>query len=313
MKIECPSCHLTGNVNPVDIPDEGRNFQCPRCKTAFFIDKPAPGVDGDCLMSICPVCQYSTFTDEMFAVCPKCGTRGTDYRRMLVEKAGGKKAKRAPIVDLPEEPPVALDREQMQREYELLTRSHRNPDFEAPVPDKKVKKPPLPPPLMLTGWAAVAAGALFLCYGLAGLSDYYGKDWQAILSVPLLEPVSRTQIFFRLGFFPWLRTLYGIGFILAATRFLALWPGAPRLLKGLSWGGAALILFQEIILTVNRILATSGSPPPIFYLDCFIGFLVKVVLWSILFLAVVWLLGREETIREFNDVLQRPDDDPVPY
>ncbi|TLN00954.1 hypothetical protein FDZ73_17725, partial [bacterium] len=32
MKIECPSCHLTGNINSVDVPAEGRNFECPRCK-----------------------------------------------------------------------------------------------------------------------------------------------------------------------------------------------------------------------------------------------------------------------------------------
>lgn len=307
MKIECPSCHLTGNINPVEIPDEGRNFSCPRCKAGFFIDKPAPGADGEYLMSMCPVCQYSTFTDEMFAVCPKCNTRGIDYQRMLLSKNPGRRTRPAQGASGVAEHLDLVDREQMLRDYEQLTRSQRNPDFELePPPEEVAVKPVLPLPLRITGWAAVAAGGLFLLYGLAGLGNYYGKDWQAILSVPFLEPVSKVKIFFQYGFFPWLRTLYAFSFLVAASQFFCLRPWAPKVLTGLCWGGIGLMLFQESVMVVNRLLLTSGSPPAIFYVECLFSFLLTVLLWGAPFAAVAWLLKRVETVREYLDAQPSP-------
>lgn len=314
MKIECPSCHLTGNINPVDVPAEGRNFDCPRCKTGFFIDKPAPDADGGYLMSMCPVCQYSTFTDEMFSICPKCNTRGNDYQRMLLSKSQGRRPRPAQGAARTEDASDMLDREQMLRDYELLTRSQRNPDFELePPPEEVLTKQALPLPLRITAWAAVAAGGLFLLYGLAGLANYYGKDWQNILSVPFLEPVSKVKIFFQYGFFPWLRTLYAVFFLLVASRFFALRPWAPRVLTGLCWGGIGLMLFQEIVIVVNRLLLTSGSPSAIFYVDCLFSFLLTVLLWSVPFLAVVWLLKRDETVREYWEAGSCPGSGPATF
>jgi predicted Zn finger-like uncharacterized protein len=302
MKIECPSCRLTGTINPVDLPPEGRNFECPKCRTSFYVAKPAPDAEGKYLMSICPVCQYSTFTDEMFAVCPKCGTKGVDYHKTFLKKSEGSRKRPNHGTDCMEAPPAPIDREQMLKDYELLTRTHRNPEFEVELPPEEVApKPALPLPIRVTGWAAVAAGGAFLLYGLAGLVNYYGKDWQAILSVPFLEPVSKVKIFFQYGFFPWLRTFYAISFLLAASQFFTLRPWAPRVLTGLCWGGIGFMLFQELVGIINRILNTSGSPPAIFYVDCVISFLVTVLLWSAPFLAVIWFLRREETIREYPE------------
>lgn len=302
MKIECPSCHLTGNINAVDLPPEGRNFECPKCKASFFVSKPAPDADGKFLMSMCPVCQYSTFTDEMFAVCPKCGTRGSDYQKMFLKKSEGSRKRPPHGTDSVEAPPAPLDREQMLRDYELLTRSHRNPEFdEEPPAEEVVEKPALPLPIRVTGWAALVAGGVFLLYGMAGLANYYGKDWQAILSVPFLEPVSKVKIFFQYGFFPWLRTLYAVTFLLAASQFFALRPWAPRVLAGLCWGGVGFMLFQEVVGIVNRVIITSGTPSAIFYVDCSISFVMTVLLWSVPFLAIIWFLRREETIREYPE------------
>ena len=73
MKVECPSCHLAGTVNELELPPEGRELTCPRCKKSFHIDRPP--LDPDLRpMNVCPACQYSTFSEETFIACPKCGT-----------------------------------------------------------------------------------------------------------------------------------------------------------------------------------------------------------------------------------------------
>jgi hypothetical protein len=187
------------------------------------------------------------------------------------------------------------------REYIEMKRSLRNPDFESPEQGNgEVPGIPVPEPIKLIGWIAVVAGVLSLCVALAGLVNYYGKDWQSILSVPLLERESKVWIFFRVGFFPWLRLLFSICFILAATQFLARRSWAPKIVSGLSWGGIALILIQETAKLVNRILQTSGSPSLIFYLDCSITFLVSVFFWGLPFFVVILLLRRKNTLHDYH-------------
>lgn len=303
MKIECPACHLTGNINSVDVPAEGRNFECPRCKGSFFVAKAVPDTESKHLMSMCPVCQYSTFTDEMFAVCPECGTNGRDYQKMLLQKSAGKAPQYNPQPKIAAEPTAPIDYMQAQQDFERLTRSLRNPDFALDAPPEEVaEKPAIPLPVRITGWTAAGAGGVLLCSGLAGLLNYYGKDWQTLLSVPFLEPVSKTSIFFKYGFFPWLRTLAGIGVIFAGIRFLALKPGIPKILAILCWVSSGLILIQEAVEIVKRFLITSGTPSAIFYVDCIISYLIKVSFWSIPFLAAIWLLRRDEVIQEYPEV-----------
>ncbi len=302
MKIECPSCQLTGNINSVDVPAEGRNFECPRCKDSFLVAKPAPDTESKHLMSMCPVCQYSTFTDEMFAVCPECGTNGCDYQKMALQKSAGKPSQRNPLPKGVEEPASPVDQVQIQHDFERFTRSRRNPYFVTETAAEEVaEKPVTPLPIRITGWTAAGAGGILLCSGMAGLLNYYGKDWQALLSVPFLEPVSKTSIFFKYGFFPWLRTLTGIGVIFAGIRLLSLKPGFPKILTTLCWGSSGLILVQEAVEIVKRFLITSGTPSAIFYVDCIISYLLKVSLWSFPFLATIWLLRRDEVVQEYPE------------
>jgi hypothetical protein len=293
---------MTGNIDDIDISLLGGRLECPRCKNGFHIDKASPVTAGPYLMSMCPVCQYSTFTDEMFSVCPKCGTTGTNYRDMLLKKSGQKQQRKEDENAYQKTPPLEPAPERKMREHILLTRSLRNPDFERETPGKaEASKIPIPGPIRLTGWIAIVAGGLSLCVALAGLVDYYGKDWQAILSVPLLEQKSKVWIFFKIGLFPWLRLIFSVCFIVAATQFLALRRLAPTIVSRMSWGGIALILIQEIIRIVNRILLSSGSPSPIFYIDCIITFLATAFFWSFPFLVTILLLRRESTLRDYPE------------
>jgi len=78
-------------------------------------------------------------------------------------------------------------------------------------------------------------------------------------------------------------------------------PGIPKILTALCWGSSGLILVQEAVEIVKRFLITSGSPSAIFYLDCLFSYLIKVTLWSAPFLAVIWLLRRDEVIQEYPE------------
>ncbi len=300
MIIECPNCHLTGNINEEDLSSKGRRFDCPRCKTGFHVNIPSPVTAGRNLMSMCPTCQYSTFTDEMFSVCPQCGTTGSDYHEMLLKKSEQNQRRSESAHVTREAPPAEQDHEQMKRQYERLSRSLRNPDFEIKEPDRdETPKIPIPGPIRLTGWLAIITGAVSLCIAGGGLLNYYGKDWQTILSSPLLEPASPVQIFFKFGFFPWLQLLFSICFIGTASLFLTMRRLAPTILAGLSWGGIGLILARQTISSIDRILISSGSPSLIFLLDCSVTFLITSFFWSCPFLVIIFLLRRESTLRDY--------------
>jgi len=273
MKIECPSCHLTGKVNELELPTDGRELKCPRCKKNFHVKKPPPPAGNQDLMNICPACQYSTFTEEMFAVCPKCGLVISAYREKLRKEQEQKQ-----------------EQKQMQRDREVLTRTHRNPDLILGLPeDGAPAKPSIPQPILVTGWICIAVGGALLLYGLAGLMNYYGKDWQA-LSDSIVEPVSKTSLFFRLGFIPWLITLFSLYFIAAAGMFLGRKNGAHKeLLRG-AWAGVAMGFIHEGADFVNWVRISSSTPSFSYLFTGIMNALLWIVLWSAPALVLIWFL-----------------------
>jgi predicted Zn finger-like uncharacterized protein len=297
MKIECPDCRLSGNINEVELPEEGRYMSCPRCKTSFHVAKPPLPADSRYLMNTCPVCQYSTFTDEMFAVCPKCGHSGKDYKKVLKKKE--KAVDQALRQDLP---PLQENMEQLKRDLGALQRSHRNPDLvTAPLEGTAPERSKAPEPVRWTGWLSIAAGAALFCYGFAGLINYYSEDWQAILSEPLLEPLSKTRVFFSLGFLPWLRTLVGVWFIVVASQFLNLQSWGRKELTRCAWGGLALGVLNEIVGFIDWARISSSSPSFSYYAVGVISSLFMVLIWCIPSLALLWYLQRESILRAFPE------------
>ncbi len=293
MKIECPDCRLSGNVNEVEIPDEGRNISCPRCKTVFHVAKPPLPAAGRYLMNNCPVCQYSTFTDEMFAVCPKCGHSGKYYGKTSSKREDTVNTQRQ------EQQPLREDKDQLMRDLDALNRSYRNPDL-VRAPERAVAEQfKAPQPVRWTGWSCVVAGTAFLIYGLAGLLDYYTEDWRAILSEPLLEPLSRTRVFFALAFLPWLRTLFGIWFIVAASRFLRLQSRALRELAWCARSGLALGIISEIAGFVDWAKISSSSPTMTYYAVGILSSLFMVLLWCIPSLALILYLRSKAILQAF--------------
>ncbi len=297
MVIECPNCRLSGNVNEVELPAEGRYMSCPRCKTNFHVAKPPLPADSRYLMNTCPVCQYSTFTDEMFAVCPKCGHSGKDYKK--VPKRREEPVRQPPPQDLP---PLHENMEQLRRDLDALSRSHRNPDLvKAPTEVPAPEAPKAPEPVRWTAWLCVAAGAALLLLGFVGLNNYYSKDWQAILSEPLLEPLSKTRVFFSLGFLPWLRTLVGVWIIVVASQFLNLQGWARKELERCAWGGLGLGVINEIVGFVEWVRISSSSPSFFYFAVGIVSSLAWVIVWSIPPLALLWYLRRETIMSEFPE------------
>ena len=85
MKIECPGCKLTGNINDATVPATGLAMTCPRCKQKFIAEKSVPQAGAAvAMLDTCPSCQYATFSDEKFAVCPRCGLVVAEYQKKLL-------------------------------------------------------------------------------------------------------------------------------------------------------------------------------------------------------------------------------------
>ena len=279
--VECPEYHLTGKVDALEMPPEGRLVSCPRCKNTFNVDKPGAVRSHD-KMNVCPMCQYSTFGTEMFAVCPMCGLVGSKYQAKLREKQE-----------------MEWEQQQAQHIHELLFCSIHNPDL-LRTPAAYGERNAAPLPVRYAGWGCSAFGVALLCYGLNELASYYGNDWQTILSESRLEPISKMEVFFRLGFLPWLFTLFSSLFLTVVGRFLLLRDRARKEMQIAAWAGVAVFAVYETAEFISWVRISSS--PSFFY--CATGLtssLLMTVLWSLPFLALLRYLRSEAIVREFPE------------
>jgi hypothetical protein len=180
---------------------------------------------------------------------------------------------------------------------EPLLRSILNSDLpQALAADEGRNATPLP--VRYTGWGCFALGLALLCYGLYGLVSYYGSDWQTILSEGRSESISKIEVFFRLGFIPWLFTMFSSVFLTVAGRFLLLRDRARKEMQMAAWAGVAVCAVYEAAEFIYWV-RISNSPS---FSYCAIGLtssLLMTVLWSLPFLALRWYLQSEAIVREF--------------
>ncbi len=282
MKIECPNCRLVGEINEQEVPLDGRYLDCPRCKTGFQVKKPANKSWNPDMMNLCPVCSYSTFTDEMFEICPTCGLKGSEYNAKKQRQQEDARA----IADL-----------------ERLNRSLRSDDFIQP-PAREVESEilRLPATIRYTGLAFMILVALLGSYGLFGLVRYY-RDQESLLArinETLLEPVSSTTLFLDYGLGPWVLTLYAVVMLVLSGLFMR---GGRWTLKGLelgAWTGLAMGVIYEIIDYVSYIRRSSDSPSIAYYLVGLVNALFMVGVWIAVPLALVWWLRNDRLRKDFD-------------
>jgi len=291
MKITCPQCGASGNLPDHEIPEEGRFLSCPKCKHGFDVKKPK-ATTNEYLVDSCPACAYSTFGEERFGTCPKCG---------VVIKA---------FVD--------RQREEMNRarEQQLLSRKFSR-DTAVPVPMPTQTTIPnsssagsSPPPeskridigdmienlhpVNLVGGGCALAGAIILLIGIIGIFDYYGTDYLAKISkesleLGIAERPSGLKIFLHNGLVPWIETLYGASLLAVAVFFLQKQAQARQALGWLLWAFIAYVPSYHLVAIISHFFESIIPSLWTFAIDVLIMIVVTALVGFPLYLLINFL------------------------
>ncbi|HJV34009.1 DUF4388 domain-containing protein [Geomonas sp.] len=139
-------------------------------------------------------------------------------------------------------------------------------------------------------------GVALLCYGLYGLTAYYGGEWEKML--PEGEPVSKVAVFFRFGFLPWLFTLFGAFFFMVARRFQLLRLNSRRQMQVAAATGVAVSAAYETAQFFSW-LRLAETPSFHYYAIGAGDALLRTALFSMPFLALLRYLRSKAVVREF--------------
>lgn len=251
MKISCPKCKASGTTPDHDVPESGRIINCPRCKENFTVTRLRSSGTGTHLVDTCPSCCFSTFGDETFSVCPKCGIAVKTF----VER---------------------------QREEQLLKHNQQQlgknetsqPEVAAtPVADFIDSLHPV----NLISWGVAAVAIIFLGIGLWGIIGYDSAKIQALLIEEKEEPVSGLYVFLHYGLLHWVKLLYGVSAMAVSILFMKRLKIGLRSMNGLLWVTIFLVPLSYIIGFIIWVLA----PIP----HTISGYLIEII--NILFMSTL--------------------------
>ena len=233
MKISCPKCNASGTLPDHEIPESGRFINCPRCHEGFTVNKPRSGKDSY-LVDTCPSCSFSTFGDESFSTCPKCGIAVKTF--------------------------VERQREELllKHNQELLAKKFNNVDT-TPPPDE----PPTVSvsdfidnlhPVNLISWGVAAVAIIVLALGVWGLIGYDSDKIKAQL-MEQEEQVSGIYVFLHYGLQHWVKLIYGLSAIAVAMLFMKRLKTGLRAMSRLLWASIILVPLWYVISFINWVLA----------------------------------------------------------
>jgi len=277
MKIECPECKLAGTVDDSLVPATGIAMNCPRCKARFIVERQQAGADASAMMDSCPSCQYATFSEEKFSVCPKCGLVVADYQRQMLAARGGDRGGKKSRAAQP-----ALTPEQQRRDEE----SRRK--FGVGEPEEKGESgesgsegvTEMPVPLLAAGWVTIAVAAVLLLYGVSGFMEYLAKLQEAAAAVLAGETApAGFALFWRFAIIPLLMIGYAASMAVVANRFLALRPWAVRWLEIGGWTGVGLGALTELVEMVAWCSRASANATIGYYATGLLGSALMALLW----------------------------------
>jgi predicted Zn finger-like uncharacterized protein len=257
MKIECPGCKLSGNIDDANVPATGLAMTCPRCKHKFIVEKSVPQAsEAVAMLDTCPKCQYSTFSEEKFSVCPKCGLVVADYQQQQLaarkaEAARHKQAQPQRKTQVQDELPVGSLSEEERRRDEEMRRKHGLDKIPGVVevvePDNSRPQVEAPLPVFIVGWGTVALAIAFAIYSGYGISEYLDKAKEAKAALEALENAqSPIALFFQFLFFPVLTMIYAPIMLFFAIQFMALKRNYTVLLKKGAWAGVVLFVLMKV-------------------------------------------------------------------
>lgn len=222
MKISCPKCNASGTIPDHSVPESGRFISCPRCNEGFTVTKPRAGAD-TYLVDTCPACGFSTFGDESFSSCPKCGISVKTF------------------IDRQRE-------EQLQkRNQELLGKKMNNVETSSPPAEETTPVADFIEslhPVNLISWGVGGVALIIIGLGLWGIINYDSAAIQARLMEERDEHVSLGVVFLQYGLLQWVKLVYGLTALAVSVVFY------KRLKTGLQ---ALIKLLQVTIVLVPLI------------------------------------------------------------
>ena len=299
MKIKCPSCQLSGQISDANVPAEGMNMDCPRCKTSFYVKKETTANWKDTATE-CPVCRFSTFSEERFDICPTCGLVIKDYN----EKKGKEGA--APARPAPASPsrqkekvdPAEISRraaEDLRRlEEKNATRSYGGPDpgesFPAEQESEVPRGPAIPLPVLLTGCAFILLALIAIVYSVSEIKSYYAKLAEVGNDELLAANFAALHSVLGEVVMPTLRILLSVVTVVVAAIFLKRIPKSRQWLEMCAWGWLACVILDQLVSLLNWILRSSSDATIGYYLIGVMNMLVMLVLCGAPFLAAIWFL-----------------------
>ena len=258
MRIECPGCTLSGTLDESTVPATGLAMTCPRCKKPFIVERPAPaaGVAGAMLDS-CPKCQYATFSEEKFSVCPKCGLVVADYHKEQLAARQNQKSRpvsppamqRQPGQHEPSTPrlsPAQLQKdEEARRKYGLDKVPGVIEAEEHPVAAGPSGETPLP--VLIAGWGAIVAALILVGFGISGIMEYLSKVKEAQAAIAAFEEAqSSSALFFQFLLFPVLSIIFAVVMLGFSSQFLAMKKWSIGAMHNGAWAGVGLLALMKI-------------------------------------------------------------------
>lgn len=303
MRIECPSCKLSGNIDDATVPATGLAMTCPRCKARFVVERPAVAAEvAAAMVDSCPACQYATFSEEKFASCPKCGLNIADYfqqqrsTRETVKPGSRRPAATRPTPDL-QPPPVPLTAEQRRKDEEARKRYGLGAAAaagEAAEPVRSRFAGNLPLPVMGVGWGAIVFAGILAVYGISGFMGFSAKLEAAKLAVEAGdEAQSGGVLFLQFGLFPLLGSCYALGLAFIGSQFLLLKQWTLKALVTAAKVGMVLVAATELVDAIVWCRRASDDASLGYYASGVFGGLLAAALWIVPLLVLMEYLGSD--------------------
>ncbi len=301
MRIECPGCHLVGNIDDSRVPATGLSMNCPRCKIQFIAEPPAIGTEAlRAMRDTCPVCQYATFSEEKFADCPKCGLNVAEYQKQQLEYRKPTAARQQG--QQPAQQQGHRQREEPSGEAVRLTDEQRLRDEEA---RRKfgLDKPPgtvetvepsvshvsmdVPLPVTLAGWGTVVVSLLLMVFAGTGIFEYVEKLKEAAAAVVANEePQSKAVIFFGFLFAPLLFAFYSVVMLVIGSQFLRMKKQFVKPMEIGAWTGILLVIIMKLTDIIFSFERASSSASFSYYAMAIVGDIFIAALWIAPFLVL---------------------------
>jgi len=257
MKIECPGCKLSGTIDDSTVPATGLAMTCPRCKRPFTVERPASeSLSAVAMMNSCPKCQYSTFTEEKFAICPNCGLIVADFQKEQLALRQNQRSRPVPppqrhmpgqsAAPIPRLSPEQMQKEEAARKKYGLDNTPVSIEAADDLFSARISVE-TPLPVLITGWGVIIAAIVLISFGISGIMEYQAKVIAAEASIAALEEAqSGSAIFCQFLLFPLLSVLFSLVMLILGSQFLTMKKWSIASMRNGAWVGVGILALMKV-------------------------------------------------------------------